>query len=308
MIITDSEKTAATNPPFLTVPELAKLLHINEKKIYQLAGDGEIPGTKITGKWIFPRRLVEDWVMENSHGGVMTDRLILVGSDDRLIHQVCQRVAMDLQQSALISYSPCGTRHGLRMLDANRADACFINWGASETTARRHLGLLRTYRNHAHWVVIRCLERNQGLIVSRDIPKSDLTLSKLIKNPTLNWALRNGDSGSERLLADVCCIHDRRYEQLRAQNHCNNERSAVAMVNTGLADITCGVESTAREYQLRFVPVAAVSLDLVATRRTYFRTLLQQLLERLRDQEAQHYGSTLGGYFLPEQHNVVTVD
>jgi len=147
------------NATFLTVPELADLLHVNEKKIYKLAGEGDIPGTKITGKWIFPRHLIEDWISENSHGGAMTDRLIITGSDDRFIEQICSQTAKDLQQTSFLSYSPCGTRHGLRMLDMRRADACFINWGASDSSSRRHLGLLRSYKNHQSWVVVRCLQR-----------------------------------------------------------------------------------------------------------------------------------------------------
>ncbi len=72
----DVGEQRTTTSAFLTVPELAQLLHVNEKKIYQLAGCGEIPGTNVTGKWIFPRRLIDDWLLESSHGGVMHDRLL----------------------------------------------------------------------------------------------------------------------------------------------------------------------------------------------------------------------------------------
>jgi len=294
--------------PFLTVPELAKLLHINEKKVYQLAGDGEIPGTKITGKWIFPRRLIDDWVMENSHGGVLHDRLLLAGSDDRLVHKVCNRVAIEFQKSALISYSPCGTRHGLRMLDTRRVDACFINWGASEPTARRHLGLLRGYRNHNNWIIVRCLQRKQGLVVSPTLAKIKHSVADVIADRSISWALRHDDSGTERLLEDACSLHGMRYRELNAATQCNSERSAVAAVSTGMADVTCAVESTAREYNLPLIPVADVSLDLVMSRRTYFRTLVQRLLQRLRDDEANRQADSLGGYVLPAEHEVVTVD
>ena len=36
-------------PSLLSVKQLSGLLQINEKKVYQLAADGEIPGTKVTG-------------------------------------------------------------------------------------------------------------------------------------------------------------------------------------------------------------------------------------------------------------------
>ncbi len=295
---------------FLTVPQLAELLHVNEKKIYQLAGCGEIPGTKVTGKWIFPRRLIDDWLLENSHGGVMHDRLLIAGSDDRLIHHVCNAAAIDWQQHALVSYSPSGTRHGLRMLDSGRIDACFINWGASEETARRHLGLLRCYRNHQSWVIVRCLQRNQGLVLGPSVPAShnDGLLADIVGNKQLRWAMRQNDSGTERLLEDLCSAHGHSMSQLHISTHCNSERSAVAAVNTGKADIACSVQSTAAEFELPYHAVADVSLDLVMGRKTYFRTLVQEFISLIHDAKAQQLATQLGGYTVSPRAQLVTID
>jgi len=304
--------TKGLNSNFLSVPELAALLHVNEKKIYQLAGSGEIPGTKITGKWIFPRSLIEDWLMENSHGGVMQDRLLIAGSDDRLIHHVCSNAAIDWQQHALISYSPTGTRHGLRMLDSNRIDACFINWGAVEDNARRHLGLLRGYKRHSSWVIVRCLQRSQGFILSQalseSIDKDSVeTRNDLIKRQDLRWAMRQDDSGTERLLEDLCSVQGQRIANLKVSTECNSERSAVAAVNTDAADITCGVQSTAHEFGLQYLPIANVALDLVMPQKTYFRTLVQDFLERIQLLETDSLPTRLDGYHINPKLNLVTL-
>lgn len=298
---------------FLTVPQLADLLHVNEKKIYQLAGVGEIPGTKVTGKWIFPRRLIEDWLLENSHGGVMHDRLLIAGSDDQFVHQVCNKAALDWQQNALVSYSPCGTRHGLRMLDTGRIDACFINWGASEASTRRHMGLLRCYRNHQSWVIVRCLQRNQGVITSQSLHDTldespPVALHRLIMDADLRWAMRQDDSGSKRLLEDMCAMEGKCITTLRISTRCNSERSAAAAVNRGNADLCCGVQSTAFDFALPYLPVADVSLDLVMTRKTYFRTLAQDFITRMQDAEAHAMVETLGGYTLLPTAQLVIID
>lgn len=299
---------------FLTVPQLAELLHVNEKKIYQLAGCGEIPGTKVTGKWIFPRRLIEDWLVENSHGGVMHDRLLIAGSDDRLIHQVCNHAAIDWQQHALVSYSPSGTRHGLSMLDAGRVDACFINWGASEDSARRHMGLLRCYRNHASWVIVRCLQRSQGLITSKHITESRENMDEkkrlptLIQDHQLRWAMRQNDSGTDRLIQDLCSTYSQNISNLNVSTQCNSERSAVAAVNTGSADITCGVQSTAAEFDLAYTQVADVSLDLVMSRKTYFRTLVQEFISRLQGTDAVDFARELSGYHVLPAAKLLTIE
>ncbi|MFK7995483.1 MAG: substrate-binding domain-containing protein [Granulosicoccus sp.] len=301
-----------TGSAFLTVPELAELLHVNEKKIYQLAGCGEIPGTKVTGKWIFPRRLIDDWLLENSHGGVMHDRLLMAGSDDRLVHQICNHSAIDWQQQALVSYSPSGTRHGLRMLDTGRIDACFINWGASEDSARRHLGLLRCYRNHASWVIVRCLQRDQGMITGQRVTFPSMLgssdrINELVSNPDLRWAMRQDNSGTERLLEDICATHGQNLANLTVSTRCNSETSAVAAVNTGAADVCCGLKSTATEFRLDFLGVAQVSLDLVMTRKTYFRTLMQDFIRRLHDDDALSMATQMGGYHLMPTPELVTV-
>lgn len=300
-------------PAFMTVPELAELLHVNEKKIYQLAGCGEIPGTKVTGKWIFPRRLIDDWLVENSHGGVMHDRLLIAGSDDRLVHQICTQAAIDWQQQALVSYSPSGTRHGLRMLDTGRIDACFINWGASEQSARRHQGLLRCYRNHGSWVIVRCLQREQGLILGRHLPKpapdNELDgISLLLGDTSLRWAMRQNDSGNERLLDDLCASQGISLTDLTIAAHCNSETSAAAQVNTQGADICCGLPGTAADFNLPFARAASVSLDLVMTRKTYFRTLMQDFIKRLQDDDALVMARQLGGYSLLPTAELVTLN
>ena len=67
---------------FMNVKQVAEYLHLNEKKIYALVNEGQIPATKITGKWMFPRELIDRWMLDSTHGGLLTDRLILGGSDD----------------------------------------------------------------------------------------------------------------------------------------------------------------------------------------------------------------------------------
>ena len=46
-------------PRFMSVKQVAGYLQINEKKVYALVGDGMIPASKITGKWLFPKDLVD---------------------------------------------------------------------------------------------------------------------------------------------------------------------------------------------------------------------------------------------------------
>jgi len=312
MSIEQSPLDESLLPRYLSVKQLAELLHINEKKVYQLAGEGDIPCTKVTGKWIFPTQLVENWIFENSHGGVMTDRLIIAGSEDALIRRVATRTAVALQDSAMISYSPCGTMHGLRMLETGRADACFIQWGASEKKALRHLGLVRSFRNHRNWVMVRVLEREQGLVLSGPSdkhPSSDNTdIGKILRDKSLRWAVRKETTGSTRILDDACKDRHLKLNHLTVSVIADSERAAMTAIGHDQADATCGTRAVAEEYQLRFEPLARVALDLVMTRQTYFRTLIQAFLKEFRSSETTSDLNTMAGYQLAEEFELHTAE
>ena len=50
------------NKTLFTTRETARFLNINEKMVYTLIAEKGLPATKATGKWLFPRRLVEQWL------------------------------------------------------------------------------------------------------------------------------------------------------------------------------------------------------------------------------------------------------
>ena len=77
-------------PQFLTTKEVAALLRIKERKVYELATDGAIPVSRVTGKLLFPRDLVEMWVQQHVEylGGRESLRQhpsVLAGSHDPLL-------------------------------------------------------------------------------------------------------------------------------------------------------------------------------------------------------------------------------
>src|SRR5262245_49745447 len=73
----------------MNTKQVARYLGINEKKVYYLAKSGKIPCTRVTGKWSFPKKLMDQWIEESAAGLVHTagkDKeksfLLAAGSDD----------------------------------------------------------------------------------------------------------------------------------------------------------------------------------------------------------------------------------
>ncbi|MBI3015329.1 MAG: helix-turn-helix domain-containing protein, partial [Candidatus Tectomicrobia bacterium] len=48
---------------YLTTREVSKYLKINEKLVYRLIQEGGIPCTRVTGKWLFPKTLIDEWML-----------------------------------------------------------------------------------------------------------------------------------------------------------------------------------------------------------------------------------------------------
>lgn len=47
----------------LTSTEAADYLRIKERKLYELVAERQIPCTKVTGKWVFPRAELDRWLL-----------------------------------------------------------------------------------------------------------------------------------------------------------------------------------------------------------------------------------------------------
>lgn len=280
--------------PYLTAREAAAYLHLNEKTLYALIQDGGIPATKVTGKWLFPRALLDDWLLESTHGGVLSDRLLIAGSDDPWLAHSIARLAQRADEGALIAYSPCGTRRGLALLTQRRANACPIHWGDAQHATRRHSLLLREYTGSSSWVMVQLALREQGVMLSRtQAPVGDLA-TLLALHP--NIIQRPGGAGSQHFFAQACANVG--LQPPATGRTAATEREAAFMVASGAGDCAPGTRAAAGEFNLHFLPLGSEALDLVMPRTLYFRALLQQLLAELASDDSRDLAARLGGYDL----------
>ncbi|WP_409522879.1 substrate-binding domain-containing protein [Nitrincola sp. MINF-07-Sa-05] len=284
--------------PYMTVKDVASYLHLNEKKVYQLASNGHLPATKVTGKWLFPRKLIDQWLLESSHHGVLTDRLLLSGSDDPLLQAALLRVMKAQQHRALYSYMPTGTQAGLSLLSQGLVDCCAIHWGRSDESQLRHPALIRQYAGSRHWVLVHLFKRQQGLIANRQISDSlDLTARQLER---YRWVIRQEGAGSQRFLKEWLSEQKVAFEHLNLACHALTERETASAIARGQAEIGPGTQAAAEEFGLSFIPVYQESFELVVPRAVYFRTLIQQLFEWLQTNEGHRMSQQFSGYDLSQ--------
>lgn len=289
---TDGDDT--TPSPYLTAREAAAYLHLNEKTLYAMIQDSGIPATKVTGKWLFPRKLLDDWLLESTHGGVLADRLLIAGSDDPWLAHSIARLAQRADDGTLIAYSPCGTRKGLALLAQRRANACPIHWGEAHHATRRHTLLLREYTGSSNWVMVQLALREQGVMLSRTLPSVGGLRELFERRPRL--IQRGEGAGSQHFFAQACTAAGLAAPE--AVQVAATEREAAFMVASGAGDCAPGTRAAAGEFNLHFLPLGSEALDLVMPRTLYFRALLQQLLAELASDDSRDLAARLGGYDL----------
>lgn len=291
-------------PRFMTVRQVAAYLQVNEKKVYALVQEGKIPATKLTGKWLFPRDLVDQWLLESSHGGLLTDRIIVAGSDDPLLFRAITQVATSLQSRALISYAATGSQLGLSLLASRRADVCGVHWGPAAESYQRHPALLRQFVQAGEWALVRLFRREQGLLVSPGLWSPGDGIEGLFRG-TVRWVERQEGGGSQRFLRELLSLHDLDPADRRITGRASTEREAASLIAIGHAEVGPGIRASAGEFGLDFLPIGWEAFDLAMHRGIFFRSLFQQLLGYLRSSDCQRQATMLGGYDLSELGTLV---
>ena len=291
----------------MSVKQVASYLNLNEKKIYALVADNRIPATKITGKWMFPRELIDKWMLDSSHGGLLADRLIVSGSDDPLLYRIVLEYAAATGSYALISYSPTATQPGLNLLESRRIDVCGIHWGPDTESHIRHPALLKQHSESSNWVLIHAFRREQGLLLRKNAALHEQTIEELFNSP-LRWSLRQSGAGAQRFLMERLSLYNRNVDDLNSVTISLSEREAAASIVMGIADIAPGVRAAATEYGLDFVPFGWESFDLAIPRQIWFRRLFQELISRIKSHSSQQLADTLKGYDLSRTGELVWGD
>jgi len=277
---------------FLTTKEVAALLRIKERTVYDLVKEGSIPVSRVTGKLLFPRELVEAWVRRHAEttGGVdsvMQPPLVLAGSHDPLLDW-----ALRESGSGIATFFD-GSLDGLARLAAGKAVACGMHVYEPERDDwnKEHVG------QALHGMPIVLIEwavRQQGLIVAPGNPKGFEAVGDLRRG---TFVPRQAQAGSYILLHHLLEKDGIDPASLKMlETPARSEHDVALSVADGKADAGFGIEAVARQNRLGFVPIFKERYDLAIWRRDYFEPPLQALLEFATSTHFAERAKELGGY------------
>lgn len=279
---------------FMNTREVAEYLRVRERKIYELLGQHRIPASRVAGKWLFPRALIDLWVLGGAEGidtlrSVATPPPVIAGSHDPLLEWAVRESGCEL---ALMFD---GSMDGLARFADARALACGCHVRDAATGAYNVPVVAATALPRPS-VVIEWAWREQGLIVPRGNPRGLRTAADLVSTGA-RVAGRQAGAGSGLLLEALLREAGHEPDELVfMEPPARNETDVALAVVNGSADAGLGIGAIVSRFGLDFVPVARERYDMVIGRRDFFEPPFQRLLAFTRTPRFTERAADLGGY------------
>ena len=243
----------------LTTKEVARLLRLNEKKVYQLIQEGEIPHVKIGGKWLFPKNDLLKWVRERTE---REKDLFFGGSDDPLLGRFFAAYSEFKGFETIVFYSAIGSEAGIISLSKGKVQGACCHLYDPET-GEYNIPFLKRRLPTGSFRVVTLWHRRQGLLVKKGNPLSIKTIRDLAK-PKVKFINRNAHSGTRILFDTLIKKEGIAPDEIQGYYQEVNSHIEVGIkVFSGEADVGLGLEYIAHLFALDFIPLIEERFDLV---------------------------------------------
>jgi excisionase family DNA binding protein len=287
----------------MTTKEVAVYLRIKERRVYELLRQKEIPASRVTGKWLFPRALIDLWLTRNlaGQGPEAPPPPVIAGSQDPLLDWAVRESGCGL---ALL---PGGSLEGLQHFSAGQALVAGLHLyepgddseGKSTDPAGANTfnkaTVAVTFAGQP-LVLLEWAKRRQGLVVAKDNPLKLQGIADLAGDG-VRLIQRQRTAGSQLLLAHLLGQASLEIGDLATlATPARSEIDLGLAVLEGRADAGLAIEAVARALKLGFVPLFEERYDLLIRRRDYFEAPFQQLMTFTGSAAFRDRAASMGGY------------
>ncbi len=280
----------APQSEYLTTKELAELLRIKERKVYDLAASGKVPCSRATGKLLFARTQINTWLADNSSGfstaSAKQRANIFLGSHDPLLEW-----ALMESRSGLASFFD-SSFDGLERYQNHEGIATGLHIYDAASN-QWNVPIIAERFSHEPAVLIEWAWRNRGLIVASGARDEFKDITSLRNK---RFVPRQAEAGSQQLFNHMLVAAGMTLDQLELIPAARGEVYAAQAVQEGKADAAFGLEALAGQYQLDFIPLTKERFDLLVDRRFWFEQPMQNLLSFCAQKPFRTRASELGGY------------
>ncbi len=224
----------------------------------------------------------------------LQNTLVVIGSHDPLLDELGNMLHV-ADESLYMSSSHVGSMGGIMAI--RRGEAHMAGCHLLDTvTGEYNLSFMKKYFPKGDVKLIRCVGREQGLMVAKGNPL-DIQKFADIAQDGVRYVNRQKGSGT-RILADYLC----KTEQIDTASVYGYEReemthtSVAAQIANGSADAGMGIYSAAKLYDLDFIPICVEEYDLIISDYAWNTPMVQQLMKVLKSDIFRQKLMELGGY------------
>jgi excisionase family DNA binding protein len=287
----------------MNTKDVAKYLDIHEKQVYALIKAKRIPATRITGKWIFPRKLIDEWVESKAAEGLAQARhksrkiegaLLAAGSNDPVL-DILQTWVRKAYPDLYLFSANTGSLNGLAALNEGHTDIAWSHLLDPES-GQYNVPYLCTCLSDIKPVVVNLFHREIGFITAADNPYNIKWFDDLVKEG-LTFINRQQGSGT-RVLLD----HHLGKLGLSPDRFAGYDNEVYTHFEVGLsilsgeADVGIATAAVSKLLGLSFTPITRESFDMILDQSTFFQKGVQAIMDVLNSKEFRRSVEKVGNY------------
>lgn len=284
--------------------EVAEYLRIKERKVYDLVRQKRIPCTRVTGKWLFPRHLVDLWVADGTNVPAAARALhsapppVMVGSHDPLLDWCLRESGCEL------AMLPGGSLDGLRRLAAGEAVMCGLH--VFDAAADEYnVSVVSQTCQGLDVVLVEWCWRDQGLVLAPGNPLAVKTLQDIAAKQA-RVVTRQHEAGSQLLFVHLLAEAGMGLGDIdTVEPPARSETDVGIAVLEDKADAGLAIAAIAHQFRLEFLPLHRERFDLLVRRREYFEPPFQKLLAFARSPAFRSRAEEMAGYDVSAMGRVV---
>ncbi len=296
----------------MNTKEVAEFLGIHEKQVYALIKAKKIPCTRVTGKWLFPRELISQWIVESARLGTMDEKggrregkgsLLAAGSNDPILDILLSRLTHRYPGLHIFS-SSTGSTSGLRLLGEGVTDIAWCHLGDPKT-GEYNTEYISSFLPGATITVVHLFHRQLGLLLSERYRGKIKNLED-IAGSGARIINRQEGSGTRKYLDYLLAEKEIDSLYLEGYENAVNTHFEVGLsILSGSADAGIATVAVSRLLGLSFIPMHNESFDMVLRHSTFFMENVQNLVGILKSGDFREGVKALGNYDFSESGKIV---
>jgi len=288
---------------WMNTKEVANYLDIHEKQVYLLIKAGKIPCTRVTGKWIFPVGLIDEWLQASARDSLkqarkrvnqMEGALLAAGSNDPVLDMLLTAIRKNHSDFNIFSANT-GSVGGLEALNTGLTDIAFSHL-LDPQTGDYNTPYLKKYCPDKNPVVVNMFYRQIGFLITKSKSKIFKGWESLT-NKKISFINRQKGAGI-RMLLD----YELEKRNIAGENINGYDNEVYTHFEVGLslvsgeADAGIASAAVAKILDLHFLPLVSERFDMILDKNTFFQPVIQTFIETLKSDQFRNRVEKIGNY------------